>query len=91
MGACLARLARGQAQRPLVNPHILVGRDGIDMVGLNLQAFGGFRDVHRGGFGKQVPQLAFVIGIKVLNEDKGHPGAGRQVREQLCEGLQPPC
>ena len=31
-----------------------------------------------------------MLRIEVLNEDKRHPGIGRQVLEQLGEGLQPP-
>ena len=58
------------------------------MIGLNASLAFHFGDGHLAFFGKQLRQMALVLGIEVLNQHECHAGIVRQMAEQLRECLQ---
>jgi len=68
--------------------HAGVGRDNIDVVGLDGEVVGDLGNVHGGGAGQELGQGAGMVGVEMLDEDEGHAGVWGQVFEQKREGLQ---
>ncbi len=82
--------ARGDLQRALGERHAGVGRDDVDVIGRDRKSLAPLDDRHAGGAGEDIRQPALMAGIEVLHQHEGHPGAGRQMGEELGEGLQAP-
>ena len=77
-----------QLDDALVQGQVAVGGNDVDMVGLDALAVPGFRHRHGGLLGQQRGHQAFVLGVEVGNEHKGHPAVCRHRLEELLEGFQ---
>jgi hypothetical protein len=60
------------------------------MIGRDPKPLARLDDRHVGGAGQEISQPALVARIEVLHEHEGHPGARRQMGEELGEGLEAP-
>ena len=65
-----------------------VGRDGINVVGFDSEIIRDLLDRHRGDATEELGEGAFVLGVEMLDEDKAQARVGRQMLEQVGEGLQ---
>ena len=83
-----ADLAGGEVQGMVLNGHGGIGRNDVDVIGLDLHAILHFDDGHGCGAGDQLGEHAFVLGIEMLNEDESHSGVGREMGEKFGEGFQ---
>ena len=81
--------ARREGQPAAVDRDVRVGRDHVDVVGLDGGAVRGLADRHRRGLGQRVAQEARVRGIEVLDEHERHAAVGGEVLEELGERVQP--
>lgn len=63
-------------------------RNHVDMISLGASFTFHFRDGHFACSGKQLRQMALLLGIEVLNQHECHAGIVRQMAEQLRECLQ---
>jgi hypothetical protein len=82
--------ARGDLQHASGDRHGGVGGDDVDVIGHNPKPLARPDDRHVGGAGQEIGQPALVARIEVLHEHEGHPGARRQMGEELREGLEAP-
>ena len=65
-----------------------VGRDDVNVVGLDAEIVGDLLDRHRGDAGEELREGAFVLGVEVLDKYEAQAGVGRQMLEQVGEGFQ---
>lgn len=73
--------AAGEREDPVRDGHVRVGRDHVDMIGLNPHAVLHLDDRLRGRLGQDLRQHALMSGIQMLDQDKGHHGRGWEVPE----------
>src|SRR5512133_3154080 len=66
-----------------------VGRNGVNVVGFDAEIIGDLLDRHRRHPSEELRKGALVLGVEVLDEHKPHASVGRQMLQQLREGLQP--
>ena len=78
-----------QVQHPVQDGQVLVGRDHVDAVRLDLHPVLDLDDRHGGGALEQLRQHALVRRVQVLDDDEGHAAALRHVLAKLLERLQP--
>ncbi|SPF32786.1 hypothetical protein SBA4_1210045 [Candidatus Sulfopaludibacter sp. SbA4] len=64
-------------------------RNHVNTISLGASFAPHFRDRHFTFSGKQLRQMALVLGIQVLNQHECHTGIVRQVAEQFRECLEP--
>ena len=80
-GAMLAlgETAGGETEGAVLDDHVGVGRDDIDVITLDFDSLGdlGYRDL--GGAGKNFFQRTVVTGIEMLQKDKSHAGGFREI------------
>ena len=69
--------------------HVLVGRDHVDAVRLDLHPVPDLRDLHRGEALEQLGHDPLVRRVQVLDDDEGQAAAVRHVPEELLQRLQP--
>ena len=81
--------ARLKFQSAVGDDHGSVGRNDIHVVGLDWQVVTDLAHRHRSSPGQKLSQRAGVRRIQMLHQHKTHAGVGRQMLQQLCEGLQP--
>jgi hypothetical protein len=80
--------ARSQPQGSILQSHGGVGRDHIDVVGLDHSAVGYFLHRDLGGTRQNAPESARVLGIEVLDQHIRHAGLFRQLVEKFGEGFE---
>ena len=83
-----SRLARLKFQNGVRNGQAGVGRNDIDVVGLDRQVVRHFAHREGSGLGQQARQCAFPRRVEMLHHHEGHIGVCRQMLEQLRERLQ---
>lgn len=86
MPAWLRRLEH--AQDPVEQREVLVGRDGVDVIGLERGAVHGLADLQARRAPQQLGQGARVRRVEVLDDDEGEPRVLRHRPEQLLERAQ---
>src|SRR5579863_6977946 len=74
--------ARKERQDAVQDPDVGVGRNDIDVIGLDALAILGLAHRHCRRFGQRLGEQAWVRGIEVLNEHEGHSRVARQLGEQ---------
>ena len=78
-----------QVQHPVQDGHVLVGRDHVDVVRLDLHPVLDLDDRHGGGALEQLHHDALVRRVQVLDDDKGHAALLRHVAQEQLQRLQP--
>ena len=84
-------VAREKRQTTVKNPELRIGRDYVHVIGLDALTILGLTNRHRRRLRQGLRQKARVRGIQVLDQDKRHPGIGRQRLQELGECLEPAC
>ncbi len=77
-----------QVQRPVEDGHVLVGRDHVDVVRLDLHAVPDLDDLHGGGALEQLHHDPLVGRVQVLDDDEGHAASRGHVLQEQLQGLQ---
>ena len=80
-------LAGTQLQGVIGDGHGGIGRNDVDVIGLNGHAVGHFFDGHGGFLGDQLSEQAVMLGVEMLNEDVGQAGVRRQIGDEFAEGF----
>jgi hypothetical protein len=62
----------------------------MNLIGLKRRLVLRLHDLHDGVRPQQLNQQAFVVGIEVLHEDKGHARVGRHVVKEVSNAARPP-
>ena len=78
-----------QVQHAEPDRHEITGRADVDFVGVDRHPLSRFADAHGGVGGEQFGQLAGVMRIEMLDQQKRHAGIGRHGIEQLRHCIQP--
>jgi len=84
-----AGFARRKAQVAVLEDHAGVGRNDVYVIRLDAHAVPNGDDRNGRPLGQYFRQQAFMLGIEMLDQDKGHSGIRRQGREQLAKGFEP--
>ncbi|EKD96631.1 MAG: hypothetical protein ACD_23C01370G0002 [uncultured bacterium] len=63
-----------QLQRAVQKCHVAVGWDDVGAVGLHHHTIHHLKHLHAGATLDQLGEQAFVVGVEVLHQDKGHAG-----------------
>lgn len=83
-----AGIAAGRELKAVIGDgHRSIGRNDINMIGLDAHAAGDFLDAHGGFLGEQFGEEAVMLGVEMLDEDEGHAGIGGQVGDEFGEGF----
>ena len=81
----LLAVALAQQQPAARDDHLLLGRNQIDVVGLDRHAVLDEVDRQRGVPRQQLVHQALEVGRQVLDDDERHPGVARDVVEEALE------
>jgi hypothetical protein len=83
------RHLREEVEHAMQDGHVLVRRDDVHAVALDLLAVLDLDHGHRRRALEQLHHRALVRRVEVLDDDVGHPAVGRHVLEELLERLEP--
>ena len=75
----------------LLDRELLVGRDHIDMVGLDFDRPLELHDRHPGASAQQLGKVALLRGIQMGRDHKAEPAIFRKGAEELLQGFEATC
>ena len=81
----------GESKMSVVELHHAVGRNHVDLVGLDPHRARGLADRHARVAGEDLRQQTLMCRVQMLDDDEGHARVRGDVAEQLAEGLESPC
>lgn len=79
--------ARSELHRVIGNGHGGIGRNHVNVIGLDGHAVGHFLDAHSCSLGEEFDEHAVMLGIEMLNEDKSHAGIGGEIADEQMAAL----
>lgn len=82
--------ACNEAQTPIAHRKSGIRWNDVDVIGLDGEAFLGLRHRHRCSLGEEFRQQAFVVRIKMLDDDESHPAARGECGQQFRDRLETP-
>jgi len=87
----VTRLGLRKAKGAASDRKIASRRDDIEMIALERHPVCSLLHGHRGVTSQQIHHHAFVGGIKMLHQDEGHAGSGRQRADELPARIEAAC
>ena len=81
--------SRGHVEEAARQRELRIGRNHIDVIRLHRLSVLGLATGIEVDRCSRSPQPALMGGVEVLDQDEGHPGVGRQVRQEQGERLEP--
>ena len=84
----LGETAGGETEGAVLDDHVGVGGNDVDVIGPNLDSLGDLGNRNFGGAGKNFFERTVVAGIEMLKKDKSHAGGFREIGEQGRESFQ---